>query len=216
MKTLQGLLCTVQQEIVELHPYASLFWQKKQMLLVSDTHFGKVSHFRKNGMAVPMAVAQRNWDRLMWLIDHYKPKELVFLGDLFHSSYNEEWNVFQTIRDSFYEVQMTLVLGNHDILNEEHYQRADLRLVERLDLFPFVFSHEPLDRASGYNIYGHIHPAVRMKGKGRQSMKLPCFYFGEKYGIMPAFGAFTGTMTIPVKEGDQVFVLAQDQVFQID
>ena len=40
------------------------------------------------------------------------------------------------------------------------------------------------------------------------SMRLPCFWFGEKYGVLPAFGDFTGTHRIKPKKGDQVYVCA--------
>ena len=56
---------------------------------------------------------------------------------------------------------------------------------------------------------------MRLRGKGRQNMKLPCFYFGERYGIMPAFGNFTGTAIIPIKEGDQVFGLTENSVLKL-
>lgn len=206
--------CSIKDEEFELHPYAGMFWSKQNILFVSDTHFGKVSHFRKSGLAVPMAVIERNWGRLIAMIEYFNPNELVFLGDLFHSDYNKEWESFQMISDTFYDLQMTLVLGNHDILEQEYYHRANLRILETLELGPFIFSHEPLIDPILYNIYGHIHPAVRMQGKGKQSMKLPCFYFGEYHAIMPAFGAFTGTMIIPIKKDDQVYLIANNKILK--
>jgi metallophosphoesterase superfamily enzyme len=55
---------------------------------------------------------------------------------------------------------------------------------------------------------GHIHPCVRLSGKARNSMTLPCFWFAEKFGVLPAFGDFTGTYRVVPKKGDQVYVCA--------
>ena len=202
-------------EELELHPFGSIFWINKKCLLVSDTHFGKVSHFRKNGLAVPSAAIQQNWDRLTALIDHYKPEELIFLGDLFHSSHNNEWETFQMVSDTFHELKLMLIEGNHDILAPHLYSKANIEVQETLVRGPFIFSHHPLDSESFYNIHGHIHPAVRLKGSGRQNMKVPCFYFGQDYGIMPAFGNFTGTAIIPVREGDHVFAVTPSSVLKL-
>ncbi len=54
-----------------------------------------------------------------------------------------------------------------------------------------------------------------MRGKASQSLRLPCFYFGENGGIMPAFGEFTGTYTIKPKKGEKVFVIADDEVMRL-
>jgi metallophosphoesterase superfamily enzyme len=64
-----------------------------------------------------------------------------------------------------------------------------------------------------YCLCGHLHPCVTLQnGSSRNSLKLPCFYFGAYQGTLPAFGEFTGCAAAPVKEGDQVFVLAEGEV----
>ena len=192
-----------------------MYWENQNTLFVSDTHFGKVSHFRKSGLAVPLAAIEQNWSRLIAMIEEFNPNKLVFLGDLFHSDYNKEWESFRMIGDTFHEMEMILVLGNHDILDVEHYRNASLKLVDTLEVGPFIFSHHPLDKHELYNIYGHIHPAVIMRGKGRQKLKLPCFYFGKNSGIMPAFGSFTGTAIIPIEKGDEVYIITEDSVMRV-
>ena len=66
-----------------------------------------------------------------------------------------------------------------------------------------------------YNLAGHIHPAIKLKGKARQSLRVPCFYFGNENGILPAFGNFTGTASINIKKTDNVFVIAEKEVIKI-
>ncbi|MGB3619143.1 MAG: phosphoesterase, partial [Catalinimonas sp.] len=68
--------------------------------------------------------------------------------------------------------------------------------------------------ADGYALAGHLHPAVRLNGGGA-SLRLPCYWFGAQQGLLPAFGAFTGTATVRPRAGDGVFVIAEEQVMQV-
>jgi len=61
---------------------------------------------------------------------------------------------------------------------------------------------------------GHIHPAVRLSGDG-DSVRLPCFWFSPRVGVLPAFGAFTGSATVRPREGDQVFVIADGEIIAV-
>lgn len=93
-----------------------------------------------------------------------------------------------------------------------------MEVFDQLFLNPFIFTHEPPtfpDPSAGYILSGHVHPAVRLKGKSRQSLKLPCFYFGEKNGLLPAFGQFTGTSVIEPAPGSEVFVIVEEKVIQV-
>jgi metallophosphoesterase superfamily enzyme len=35
----------------------AIFWQEKQTLLIGDLHLGKITHFRKEGIAIPQIAA---------------------------------------------------------------------------------------------------------------------------------------------------------------
>ncbi len=198
-----------------LHPYGGMYWEKYATLFVSDAHFGKVMHFRKNGIAVPTAAIDENWEKLDAMIQRFTCKKVVFLGDLFHSDENIEWDHFISLINVYSGIEFQLVRGNHDILDEEKYALAGINVVESLEIEDFYFSHHPEDVKEKYNIHGHIHPGVLLRGKGMASKKLACFYFSEKRGIMPAFGSFTGTMRVEVKEGDAVFILLDDRVISM-
>ena len=80
-----------------------------------------------------------------------------------------------------------------------------------------VISHEPLEEIPEglYNLAGHIHPGVRLVGKGRQGMTLSCFYFGERQGLMPAFGQFTGRYKIKPEPKDRVFVITENTLIEM-
>jgi hypothetical protein len=54
-----------------------------------------------------------------------------------------------------------------------------------------------------------------MKGKGKQSLKFPCFYFTDSEAFMPAFGKFTGLHIIEPVKIASVFAIAENQVIHI-
>ncbi len=211
------LFCTqamVAGQQLLLHPYKAIFWPQAKMLLVSDLHLGKVHHFRKSGIFVPSHAAMDNYERLSSLLMDFRPAQLTILGDLFHSSYNQDWKVFAELRQTFSKVEFNLVVGNHDILDDSLFLKNEVDLYESLHIDPFVFTHYPTT-TEGYNLAGHLHPGVRLVGSSKQSLRLPCFYFGATQGVMPAFGAFTGTSLIHPQKEDQVFVVSEDQIAKV-
>ncbi|KAA8481399.1 putative phosphoesterase [Arcticibacter tournemirensis] len=204
------------QHLVML-PQKALYWDEERALIVADLHIGKVGHFRKAGIAIPRPLEQEELAVLADLIHILKPEKLIFLGDLFHSEFNNDWNWLQLWRELFADVKIILVRGNHDILHDEYYNEAGFEVCEKLDLNPFVFTHEPVSKPDGneYIISGHVHPAVRLRGKGRQTTVLSCFYFGRTQAILPAFGRFTGNCCISIDELAATFVVVNDKVIKL-
>jgi len=199
---------------LELHPYRAAYWGQQRMLLIADVHLGKVQHFRREGFPLPQDVSNTNWDKLIALLLEYRPERVLFLGDLFHSDYNAEWEEFCDLMERFPAVHFELIRGNHDTLSSAAYLRAGLKVhTGQLLVDNIVLSHYPQEEhGAAYNLAGHIHPAVRMQGRGRQHLKLPCFFFSPHTGILPAFGAFTGTKVLTPTKEDQIFVLTDTAV----
>ncbi|QSE96078.1 ligase-associated DNA damage response endonuclease PdeM [Fulvivirga lutea] len=194
----------------------AIFIPENRTLLISDLHLGKVNHFRRSGIPVPQKANDRNIELLIGLLQQQKPERVIFLGDLFHSHYNSEWEVFGQVLKAFPEMQFELVQGNHDIMSPYQYDKLKILVhKDQLQLSSLLLSHEPLQEFEGYNLAGHIHPAVKLRGSARQSLRLPCFHFGEKQGLMPAFGEFTGAYTITPKKGDDVFVIMEETVVKV-
>ncbi len=198
-----------------------MLWKEQNILIIADIHLGKVGHFRKAGIGIPKKMEQDDLALISDLIHEYKPSKIIFLGDLFHSDMNNDWDWLVLWRSLFKNIDMILVLGNHDILNDKFYHELNFELHDKLTLGPFLFSHEPLTPAKlaeskEYVICGHIHPGVTLKGSGRQFLSLPCFHFGERQGIIPAFGKFTGKMCVKNIRGDKVFAVADSKVILIE
>jgi len=198
-----------------MHPLGVLFWKEKSMLLISDVHLGKVSHFRKFGAAVPQKVIQKNFDLLDEVVAFFEPETVVFMGDLFHSSINKEWELFEKWTSKI-SSQLILVIGNHDIISPTKYEDLGIEVVFEIRSQGFLLTHHPEERKGYFNFCGHIHPAIRLTGIGRQSARLRCFFKSENQMILPAFGEFTGSHTLDAKKNCEVYVLLGDTVLPVN
>ena len=195
----------------DLHYSGAMFWHEHQMLLIADVHFGKVSHFRKHGSAVPKHVIHKNFERLNNVLDHFKPQKICFLGDLFHSYRNNEWELFSDWVKT-QSTRITLINGNHDIISPDLFLELGIEILDELILDGFLLTHHPEERKDQFNICGHIHPAIQLRGKGRQRLKLSCFYQTPFQMILPAFGEFTGTHILKPEKNDTIYVLNDKSV----
>ena len=195
-----------------------MFWEKYKILLFADTHFGKAAHFRKSGIPVPEMIHQPDLEQIELLIKKYNPHRIIFLGDLFHSTYNNAWETFKQFCAQKIEFRPELVLGNHDILDHAHYDFLQVH-TGNLIIEPFILSHKPLDinQLNGlYNLCGHLHPSVKLSGLAKQSLRVECFYFNKNHGILPAYGSFTGTSKMPKRTPeDNVFVVTNQKIIHL-
>lgn len=203
--------CTIAGENLLLLPEKAIFWKKERALILSDLHLGKAGHFRKHGIPISGKIHKKDLEILNRLIESHQPSAIYLLGDLFHSFENNEWSDFLTFLDVHESIDFTLVEGNHDIL--KNYPEA-LTCVDLLEIGPFSFSHEKIDSPL-YNLSGHIHPGVRVRGKGRQQITMPCFYFSSHFGVLPAFGQFTGVANLKVHPTDRVYGVAERRVIEL-
>jgi len=187
-------------------------------IIIADLHLGKIEHFRLSGINLPAAAASHTEERLSTLIQKHQPSRVVFLGDLFHSLKNKSYESFQTLIKTFDNITFDLVIGNHDIMTTENYSDLGLNVTEEVNINGLWLTHEPQDeiKEGYYNIAGHIHPGIKLKGKGRQKLTLPCFYFGAHSGLLPAFGYFTGKAIIKIEKKSDIFAIAEDKIFRID
>ena len=200
-----------------LLPEKAVWIDSLRVLLLADIHLGKASHFRKSGIPIPEQVHDLDYQRLGKLIQDYSPKDVYFLGDLFHSSWNEQWEDLGAFLPQFSGSTFHLVLGNHDILPPEKYRDSSLQVYRNaVVLESFLLSHEPTTPPPGLlNICGHIHPGILLKGKAKQSVRIPCFHYSEDILVLPSFGNFTGLFLINGKKTDYVWGVAEERVIPI-
>jgi DNA ligase-associated metallophosphoesterase len=206
-------------ERLALLPERVAYWPSRKTLFVADFHLGKAASFRKAGIPLPSGTTTENVERLDRAIARTRARSVVFLGDFLHSADGRAPRTFATFagwRESRRSVELTIVRGNHDRRAGDPPEAWGATCVEEGGaLGPFVLNHEPGPSRGGYALSGHIHPAVRLSAPGEKSLRLPCFWFGARYGVLPAFGAFTGSAEVLPRRGDQVFVIAEQEVLKV-
>ncbi len=197
-----------------LHPTGAVFWRAKKILLISDVHLGKIAHFRKHGVALPQQSALKNFAQLDRACDFFEPETVIFLGDLFHSKKNNEWRLFEDWVAKT-AARILLVAGNHDVIDARHYDDLGIGVFSEMTIGRFWLTHHPQQREGVFNFSGHIHPGIELRGMGRQSLKLPCFFIRPHQMILPAFGQFTGKYFLVPEPHDCVYAIARDEVVLI-
>ena len=204
---------------ITLLPRKAMLLDDTHTLVISDLHIGKAGHFRKHGIPISKNIHQSDLATLSELLIKTRARQLLIIGDLFHSELNGEWLLFTDFIEKHPEVKMILVAGNHDRYTKSLIKESMEVYDSEYRIGHFLFTHEPLNVQQiadpFYNVCGHIHPAVVLNGNGRQRMKLPCFYFGKKQGILPAFGKFTGSAVLAPNSEDEVYVIAKDKVIKV-
>lgn len=204
-------------------PERSLFWEEQNTLIIADMHLGKTGHFRKSGIAVPQSIYKADLQRLMAQLYLFKVDRLIIAGDLTHSTINKELDLFLRWRKDFSLLHIDLVKGNHDILSDDWYAEADINISEKkLEAGPFIFIHDLKqhqhltdEEKKLYTFTGHMHPAISMRGHGKQSLRFPCFYFTKEYCVLPAFSRFTGSYQVRPERDETVFALVENSIMQL-
>jgi DNA ligase-associated metallophosphoesterase len=206
-------------ERLVLLPERAAYWEQRETLLVADPHFGKAAAFRAAGVLVPRGTTSETLARLDLCLRHTGATRIVFLGDFLHAKEGRSPETLRTInewRDRWALTEMILVRGNHDARagDPPRELRISCESGTRAEV-PFVFAHHPVKSDAGYVIAGHIHPGVTLRGAGKQSSKLPCFWFGRETAVLPAFGEFTGLAVVQPIEGDRVCVVVDGTVVSV-
>ncbi len=210
---------TVLQNSFLLSPSRVIFWEEEKILILSDLHFGKSGHFRKAGIAIPQNILQEDIIRFLDQVQYFKPLKIIIVGDLFHSNNNKEHLLFLKLRQQILQIEVHLIMGNHDILQQKFYEEARICVHQKvLKINNFIFAHDISDltlEADKYYFSGHIHPSIIIKGLGKQQIVLPCFYFKKAYAVLPAFGKFTGNYIIKPNKSETVFSITHNKIIKM-
>ena len=171
----------------------ALFWQEQRLLVVSDLHLEKGSSFATRGVLLPPYDTVATLGRLAAVIARHDPRMVIALGDSFHDRAAHErlstpdfeaLTAMQARRDWIW------ISGNHDPALPSDLGGV---VASEVAIGPIVFRHEPTG-AMG-EIAGHLHPKARVATRGR-AMERRCFASDGERAVMPAFGAYTGGLSI--------------------
>ncbi|WP_417429900.1 ligase-associated DNA damage response endonuclease PdeM [Halpernia sp.] len=205
----------IENEILIFTNLRAVFWKRENALIISDLHVGKAAHFRKNGIAMPTDILQKDLENLEKLLDFFDVHHLLIVGDLFHAGKNSELYIFCEWRKQFSHLKITLIKGNHDRIKKEFYCDNCIDLIEnKLEIPPFTFIHEPKIQEEQFTISGHIHPGV-IVGNRKESVKMPCFSYSKNQLILPAFSEFTGLDTKTLKRNFKAIAFTKGLIFEV-
>ncbi|HEU4838688.1 MAG TPA: ligase-associated DNA damage response endonuclease PdeM [Micavibrio sp.] len=175
-----------------LHHSGALFWPSESMLIVSDLHLEKGSHFARRGFFLPPYDSHYTISRLADVCQELQCKKLLLLGDAFHDEKGfgrlgkRERAMFKSLL-AFHPIW---IRGNHDRdFVPEGFYAADIYAHKGI-----TFRHETAPDAL-LDISGHFHPKVDITN-GQKRLSSHCFIEDGQKMIVPAFGAFTGGLDI--------------------
>jgi DNA ligase-associated metallophosphoesterase len=150
----------------------TLWLPEGRTLVVSDLHLGKAAVFRHHGLAVPEGDTERDLGRLSEAIGSCGAERLVIAGDFFHAPAAQSEGVLMAVRgwrERHGGLAVRLVVGNHD--RGAAMPPGDLGFaVSARDWTEggLTFVHDPEEAGDeGYAVAGHVHPVLRLKGRGR-------------------------------------------------
>ncbi len=211
------LLIDIAGEPVLLDAERAMFVARDATLIVADVHLGKGSVLRRRGLAVASGSTRTDLARLDLLLRRHQARRLLVLGDFFHAALaaDEPWAAdFDAFRAAHPTLRMEIVRGNHDRPSPvpAHWRLHwhEQALIEP----PWVFMHHARPSSQGYALGGHVHPVVVMRG-ARDKLRLPVFWLGADYALLPSFGSFTGGYEINPAPGDRVIAVTPDHLVDL-
>ncbi|HEV2840725.1 MAG TPA: metallophosphoesterase [Chthoniobacterales bacterium] len=189
----------------------ALFHQAERWLAVADLHFGYELSQRAAGRLVPMWGMASISERLMQLINEYRPRQLIVLGDLVHDKTSAP-EAAQLLEDLAVHCEPIVVAGNHD-----RQLRGKVEMVESWETERFHFHHghcaaEPSNRIQ---IIGHHHPAGTITDGAGLRLKCPAFVQQARCWIMPAFSPWASGTSWAQNEQNRVWLCSPERVLRI-
>jgi uncharacterized protein len=171
----------------------ALFWREQRLLVVSDLHLEKGSSFAARGVLLPPYDTVATLGRLAAVLARHDPRMVIALGDSFHDR-DAHARLSAENRDALSAMQARRdwiwISGNHDPALPSDLGGV---VAGEVAVGPIAFRHEPTGAAG--EIAGHLHPKARVATRGR-SMERRCFASDGERAVMPAFGAYTGGLSI--------------------
>lgn len=174
----------------------ALFAPEFGALLVADLHLEKGTSLARRGVHLPPYDTRESLLQLKAAVEATQPRRLIFLGDSFHDGAAREridvsdLNLLRVITAT---VETVWITGNHD---PEPPKDVGGVIVAEMTLGPVTLRHQARALRDGEaEISGHLHPAAAIHSRG-QRIRCRCFIADSRRLIMPAFGSYTGALSV--------------------
>ncbi|TYR29411.1 ligase-associated DNA damage response endonuclease PdeM [Mesorhizobium microcysteis] len=185
----------IADEVALCDPRGALFFPDSRVLVVSDLHLEKGSAYARRGQLLPPYDTGATLDLLAAVIAEHRPATIISLGDSFHDGWGAE-RMPQSYRERLLALmtgrEWIWVAGNHD---PDAPVGLPGMVAGEIALGRLRFRHEPLTGAEPGEIAGHLHPGAVIVQRGR-AVRRRCFATDGERLVMPAFGAYTGTLNV--------------------
>lgn len=183
----------VNRETLLLDALGAAFWPAESTLIVSDLHFEKGSSFARKGQLLPPYDTMTTLARIADLFARHKPRRVIALGDSFHDG-EGPGRLPGIARDKLAnfmsQSEWIWIEGNHD---PDVPAWLGGKTTSEIAIGGLVFRHEPT--GSMGEVAGHLHPCATVTRRGH-SMRRRCFVSDGARLVMPAFGAYTGGLSV--------------------
>lgn len=224
-------------EILELRPQRTVWWQRMAMLFVADLHLGA-----NESTDTPIAKCIEKLDRLDSELSELPAQELCILGDLVHATIPSCARFecqLRKLRDKYRHQKWLLIEGNHDCRWRQSLREISIDVqTPPFYLAPFWLMHDaakeslliPHELGVGvppevtnrnrthvsdsmvapmpcFSLSAHLHPCVRTPGKA-PTVKSHCFWVQPSHIILPSFADERATRCIQPQASDRVYLVS--------
>ncbi|RDD62388.1 ligase-associated DNA damage response endonuclease PdeM [Ferruginivarius sediminum] len=174
----------------------ALVWPDKRTLVVADLHLEKGSSLGRHKRPLPPYDSAATLGRLETVIARYEPETVICLGDSFHDG-DGATRLSDGDRGRLRALtnarEWVWIAGNHDPAPSP---KIGGQVAEELVIGGLLFRHVAADgRAPAGEISGHYHPKAAVWARGRR-MSHRCFAGDGRRLVLPAFGAYTGGLSV--------------------
>ena len=184
-------------------------------LIIADLHLEQGTSLARRGIRVPPYDTGITISLLEAVIARYAPKRLILLGDNFHDD-DGEMRVEEALLHRLQKISQThecfWICGNHD---PSPPRKLVGHAADHILFGPLTLRHEPARlRKDEFEIAGHLHPGCAVSQRGRR-VSGKCFIADDCRLIMPAFGAYTGALSVFAEPYHRLFMREQTQAWMI-
>ena len=174
----------------------ALYVPEFEALLVADLHLEKGTSLARRGVHLPPYDTRESLLQLKAAVEATRARRLIFLGDSFHDGDAREridLSDLALLRAITSGVETVWITGNHD---PEPPKDVGGIIIEEMVLGPVTLRHQPkMLRDGEAEISGHLHPAATIHSRGHR-IRCRCFIADHRRLIMPAFGSYTGALSV--------------------